>query len=240
MPSARAAGLIKRQSAPLSRIGFVTSVMLWNIRSFGPSDFTTGYFRTARPAFHFHHQQLQSLNPLDHAAIDANGRVRGSALRLSPVPTAEPFIDGDRVFLFVEVVPAQGCQFTDSEARVDADEQHRSVGLLNASDQFFKLRRSEKRLAAATADAIRWQPDAFDRVLDQQTILQGASQDTAEDYEPALAEPIWGKEVIARNGAKAKDARERFAKTSEYLSTQIFTNTQDIGGFMLGAAEYFF
>ena len=59
-------------------------------------------------------------------------------------------------------------------------------------------------------------------------------------YEPALAEPIWGKEVIARNDAKAKDARERFAKTGEYLSTQIFTNTPDIEGFMLGAAEYFF
>jgi hypothetical protein len=59
-------------------------------------------------------------------------------------------------------------------------------------------------------------------------------------YEPALAEPIWGKEVIARNDAKAKDARERFAKTGEYLSAQIFTNTPDIEGFMLGAAEYFF
>jgi hypothetical protein len=53
-------------------------------------------------------------------------------------------------------------------------------------------------------------------------------------YEPALAEPIWGKEVITRNDAKAKDARERFAKTGEYLSTQIFTNTPDIEGFMLG------
>src|SRR4029077_18518925 len=51
--------------------------------------------------------------------------------------------------------------------------------------------------------------------------------------------PIWGKEVIARNDAKARDARERFAKTGEYLSTQIFTNTPDIEGFMLGAAEYF-
>jgi uncharacterized protein len=59
-------------------------------------------------------------------------------------------------------------------------------------------------------------------------------------YEPALAEPIWGKEVIARNDAKARDAREGFAKTGEYLSTQIFTNTPDIEGFMLGAAEYFF
>jgi dienelactone hydrolase len=54
-------------------------------------------------------------------------------------------------------------------------------------------------------------------------------------YEPALAEPIWGKEVIARNDAKARDARERVAKTGEYLSTQIFTNTPDIEGFMLGS-----
>src|SRR5260370_19739537 len=59
-------------------------------------------------------------------------------------------------------------------------------------------------------------------------------------YEPALAEPIWGKEVIAGNDAKAREARERFAKTGEYLSTQIFTNTPDVEGFMLGAAEYFF
>src|SRR6202051_2798406 len=29
-------------------------------------------------------------------------------------------------------------------------------------------------------------------------------------YEPALAQPIWGKEVIARNDAKAGEARERF------------------------------
>jgi hypothetical protein len=39
---------------------------------------------------------------------------------------------------------------------------------------------------------------------------------------------------------RQKDARERFAKTGEYLSTQIFTNTPDIEGFMLGAVEYFF
>src|ERR1700719_1795026 len=40
-------------------------------------------------------------------------------------------------------------------------------------------------------------------------------------YEPALAEPIWGKEVIARNDAKAREERGGFAENGEYFSTQI-------------------
>jgi len=58
-------------------------------------------------------------------------------------------------------------------------------------------------------------------------------------YEPhCRANP--GKEGNRPNDAKARYARERFAKTVNISPRRSSPNTPDIEGFMLGAAEYFF
>ncbi len=59
-------------------------------------------------------------------------------------------------------------------------------------------------------------------------------------YEPALAEPFWGKETLENNRQKAVDAWQRFDTTGEVLTTQIFTNTSDVEGFNLTPGEYYF
>jgi fermentation-respiration switch protein FrsA (DUF1100 family) len=59
-------------------------------------------------------------------------------------------------------------------------------------------------------------------------------------YEPALAEIIWGNDEIRRRDNKAKYAWMNYEYDREYLSTQIFTNSPEVEGFMLGDAEYFF
>lgn len=59
-------------------------------------------------------------------------------------------------------------------------------------------------------------------------------------YEPALEEPFWGKETIDKNNQKAQDARQRYAETGEWLTTQIFTNDPAVEGFNLTPGEYYF
>ncbi|MBD2100984.1 alpha/beta hydrolase [Leptolyngbya sp. FACHB-261] len=59
-------------------------------------------------------------------------------------------------------------------------------------------------------------------------------------YEPALAEPFWGKETLETNRNRAEGARQRFEQTGEFLTTQIFTNTPDVEGFNLTPGEYYF
>jgi fermentation-respiration switch protein FrsA (DUF1100 family) len=59
-------------------------------------------------------------------------------------------------------------------------------------------------------------------------------------YEPALAEPFWGKETLENNHKRAIDAWHQFNATGEFLTTQIFTNTPDIEGFNLTPGEYYF
>ncbi|MBV6646130.1 MAG: dienelactone hydrolase family protein [Cyclobacteriaceae bacterium] len=59
-------------------------------------------------------------------------------------------------------------------------------------------------------------------------------------YEPALAEPFWGKETLERNHQKSLDAQKHFKETGENLTTQIFTNTPDVEGFNFTPGEYYF
>lgn len=59
-------------------------------------------------------------------------------------------------------------------------------------------------------------------------------------YEPALAEPFWGKETLETNRKRAEDARHRFEQTGEFLTTQIFTNAPEVEGFNLTPGEYYF
>ncbi len=59
-------------------------------------------------------------------------------------------------------------------------------------------------------------------------------------YEPALAEPFWGKEVLEQNRQRAESARQRYENEGESLTTQIFTNSPDIEGFNLTPGEYYF
>lgn len=59
-------------------------------------------------------------------------------------------------------------------------------------------------------------------------------------YEPALAEPFWGKETLDTNRKRATDAWQRFNSTGEFLTTQIFTNTPEVEGFNLTPGEYYF
>lgn len=59
-------------------------------------------------------------------------------------------------------------------------------------------------------------------------------------YEPALAEPFWGKETLVNNHKRAEDAWQRFHATGEFLTTKIFTNTPDVEGFNLTPGEYYF
>lgn len=59
-------------------------------------------------------------------------------------------------------------------------------------------------------------------------------------YEPALAEPFWGKETLEKNRQRAADARQQFEQTGEFLTTQIFTNTPEVEAFNLTPGEYYF
>ena len=59
-------------------------------------------------------------------------------------------------------------------------------------------------------------------------------------YEPALAEPFWGADTLAKNHQRAKDAWQHFQATNEALTTQIFTNSPEIEGFNLTPGEYYF
>jgi hypothetical protein len=64
------------------------------------------------------------------------GVVRRIRIPPSP-PTAKALIDCDGVP--VDIVPAQASNFTDSQAGVDRDVHHRSIGLGDACNQFLKL-----------------------------------------------------------------------------------------------------
>jgi hypothetical protein len=59
-------------------------------------------------------------------------------------------------------------------------------------------------------------------------------------YEPTLAEPFWGQETLAQNRRKAEDARQQYAQTGEWRTTQIFTNDPEVEGFNLTPAECYF
>ena len=59
-------------------------------------------------------------------------------------------------------------------------------------------------------------------------------------YEPELAEPFWGKDVLEKNRKQAEKAWQRFHNTGEVLTTRIFTNTPDVEGFNLTPGEYYF
>lgn len=59
-------------------------------------------------------------------------------------------------------------------------------------------------------------------------------------YEPALAEPFWGKETLETNRKRAEDARQQFEQAGEFLTTQIFTNTSEVEGFNFTPGEYYF
>lgn len=59
-------------------------------------------------------------------------------------------------------------------------------------------------------------------------------------YEPALAEPFWGKETLEANRQKAVNAQQHFSVTGANTTTQIFTNTPEVEGFNLTPGEYYF
>ncbi|WP_299532528.1 alpha/beta hydrolase [Ulvibacterium sp.] len=59
-------------------------------------------------------------------------------------------------------------------------------------------------------------------------------------YEPALAEPFWGKETLEKNHQRALDNQKLFEATGENQKTQIFTNTPEVEGFNLTPGEYYF
>lgn len=59
-------------------------------------------------------------------------------------------------------------------------------------------------------------------------------------YEPALAEPFWGKETLEINHQKAINAQQHFSVTGANTTTQIFTNTPEVEGFNLTPGEYYF
>lgn len=59
-------------------------------------------------------------------------------------------------------------------------------------------------------------------------------------YEPALAEPFWGKETLEKNHQRALENQQRFEVTGENQKTQIFTNTPEVEGFNLTPGEYYF
>ena len=59
-------------------------------------------------------------------------------------------------------------------------------------------------------------------------------------YEPALAEPFWGKETLETNRKRSVNAQQHFSVTGANTTTQIFTNTPEVEGFNLTPGEYYF
>ncbi|MBP2831056.1 alpha/beta hydrolase [Aquimarina sp. U1-2] len=59
-------------------------------------------------------------------------------------------------------------------------------------------------------------------------------------YEPALAEPFWGKETLDKNHQRSLENRQLFKTTGKNEKTQIFTNTTEVEGFNFTPGEYYF
>ncbi len=59
-------------------------------------------------------------------------------------------------------------------------------------------------------------------------------------YEPALAEPFWGKETLDTNHKRSLENQRLFQTIGENKTTQIFTNSQEVEGFNFTPGEYYF
>src|SRR5579864_2475355 len=138
---------------------------------FGPVRFHHLVVPDRTAGFDVNRELLETVDPLNHTGFNADGGIARLALRCIPVTAAAALIYRQRVCSYI--LPFQSDQLTHAESGPNGHEDHAGIGLGDQLKQVFELLWGDVRFGLSLSPSFRGETNSLDRVLDQQSILDG-------------------------------------------------------------------
>jgi hypothetical protein len=118
---------------------------------------------------------FKAMDSFYDARVDGDRGVAGVAFGSAPVTATTSLIYRDPVLM--NIIPTEPHEFANPKPSINSDVDHRGIRLWDQGEKFIELRRSEVRLIAPATSSLRWQTDAFYRVLSEESVLNSRAQD---------------------------------------------------------------